>query len=91
MLNPKGLSQLKLMGLVLLLLGWFCFGAAPLWADSNQEWIELTPGMDKIPQISVLESDFQQVVLDLRIAGLWSEEVSTKGGIFNRISIPEYG
>lgn len=91
MLNPKGLSQLKFMGLVLLLLGWFCFGAAPLWADSNQEWIELTPGMDKIPKISVLESDFQQVILDLRISGIWSEEVSTKGGIFNRISIPEYG
>ena len=91
MLNPKGLSQLKLVGLVVLLLGWFCLGATPLWADSNQEWIEFTPGMDKIPQISVLESDFQQVVLDLQISGIWSEEVSTKGGIFNRLSIPECG
>ena len=91
MLNPKGLSQLKFMGLVLLLLGWFCLGAMSLQADSNQEWIELTPGMDKIPQISVLESDFQQVILDLQISGIWSEEVSTKGGIFNRLSIPECG
>ncbi|MGB2770082.1 MAG: C25 family cysteine peptidase, partial [Candidatus Zixiibacteriota bacterium] len=30
-------------------------------------------------------------VLDLQISGIWSEEVSTKGGIFNRISIPDCG
>lgn len=91
MLHPKGLNQLKLVGLVLLLLGWFCLGATPLQADSNQEWIELTPASDRIPQISVLESNLQQVVLDLQISGIWSEEVSTKGGIFNRLSIPKYG
>jgi hypothetical protein len=91
MLHPKGLNQLKLMVLLLLLSCWFCVGATLLQADSNQEWIELTPGMDKTARISVLESDFQQVVLEVEIPGIWSEEVSTKGGVFNRLSIPDYG
>jgi len=91
MLNLKGFNQPKLIGLVLLLLGWFCFGSTPLWADSNLEWIEFTPGMEKISQINVLESNFEQVVFDVQIFGMWSEEVATKGGTFNRLSIPECG
>ena len=46
MLNLKGFNQPKLIGLVFLLLGWFCFGSTHLWADSNPEWIEFTSGME---------------------------------------------
>ncbi len=97
MLNSKGLNQShgswrpKLTGLLLLLLGWFCFSSTPLWANSNPEWIELIPGVEKTPQINVLESNFEQVVFDVQIFGMWSEEVTTKGGVFNQLSIPECG
>ncbi|MCK4403954.1 MAG: hypothetical protein KAW02_02575 [candidate division Zixibacteria bacterium] len=91
MLNSKGLNRLKLLGLLLLVLCWFSFSSTPLWAESNPEWIEFIPGTEKAPQINVLGSNFEQVVLDIQIFGMWSEEVATKGGIFNRLSIPECG
>ncbi len=91
MLNPKDLNQLRFVGLLLLLLGWFCFSSTPLWADSSPQWIEFIQGMEKVPQINVLESGFERVILDVQISGMWSEEVSTKGGVFNRLSIPENG
>jgi len=91
MLNLKGFSQPKLIGLVLLLLGWFFFVSTPLWAESDPVWIEFIPGTEKISQIDVLQSNFEQVIFDALVFGMWSEEVSTKGGVFNQLSIPECG
>jgi hypothetical protein len=76
---------------MLLLLAWFCFGTTSLQAESNAQWIELIPGAEKSPQIRVLESDFEQVIFDVSIPGIWSEEVSTKGGIFTQLRIQEAG
>jgi len=91
MLNSKGLRQLKLAGLMLLLLGWFLFSSSPLWAESDLKWIEFILGKEGIPEVNVLESNFERVVFDAQIFGMWSEEVTTKGGVFNQLSIPECG
>ncbi|HEX7401819.1 MAG TPA: C25 family cysteine peptidase [candidate division Zixibacteria bacterium] len=91
MLNRKGLSQLSFFMLPLLLVLCFSLGSSPAWALSTPQWIEFTPGMDQIPQTKVLESNFQQVILDVQIPGMWSEQVTTKGGDFYRLSIPECG
>ena len=91
MLSSKGLGKLRLIGFLLLLVGWFCFGSTSLWAGSNPKWIRFTPGTETIPQIDVLESNFEQVIFDVQIFGMWSEEVTTKGGIFDQLSIPECG
>ncbi len=89
--NFKGLGRLKLVGLLLLLTGWFCFVSTPLRAESDPQWIELIPGTQKSPQINVLESNFEQVVFDVQIFGFWSEEVTTKGGAFNQLTVPQCG
>ncbi|MGB8656263.1 MAG: C25 family cysteine peptidase [Candidatus Zixiibacteriota bacterium] len=91
MFNRKGLNQRKLALPLLLLVGWFSLGAGPLWAEQTPQWIELTPGMEKTPQVSVLQSDFQQVIFDVQVSGMWSADVSTKGGTFNQLGLPEYG
>jgi hypothetical protein len=89
MLNPKGLNQLRLIGLLLVFC--FSFSSTPLRAESTPQWIGFVTGSDKIPQLNVLESNFQQVVFDIRVSGIWSEEMTTKGGVFNRLEIPECG
>lgn len=91
MLSCKGLSQLKLLAILLLLVCWFSFNSSPLWAESTPQWIELVSGPEKTPQFNVIKSDFQEVIFDAQIYGIWSEEVTTKGGIFNQLSIPECG
>ncbi len=91
MCKSNGLNRLKMTPLVLLLTGWFCLGWTSLWAGSGAQWIEIAPGPDKTPVISVVESNFDQVILDVQIFGLWSEEVDTKGGLYTRLSIPECG
>lgn len=91
MFNSNGWNRLKVAALALLVLGWFCFGSITAWSGSGAEWIEIVPGSEKAPQINVLESNFDQVVLDIQIFGLWSEEMETKGGMFNRLSIPDCG
>jgi hypothetical protein len=91
MLNRKGLSQFRLVVLPLVLVFWFSLGLTPVWAVSTPRWIEFTPGTEQIPQIKVLESNLQQVILEVQIPGMWTEEMTTKGGIFNRLSLPECG
>jgi hypothetical protein len=66
-------------------------GTTSLQAESNAQWIELIPGAEKSHQIRVLQSDFTQVIFDVSIPGMWSEQVSTKGGTFTRLSIPDCG
>ena len=90
MLNCKSFDRLKLAGL-LLLVGWFCFASTPLRAESSPEWIQLIPGAQRGSQINVLESNFERVVFDVQIFGFWSEEVTTKGGVFNQLTVPECG
>ena len=91
MLNRKGLSQLVFVVLPLMLVFWVSLGITPAWAVSAPRWIEFAPGTDQTPQTKVLESNLQQVILDIQIPGMWTEEITTKGGVFNRLSLPECG
>jgi len=86
-----GLNRFRLAGLVVLALGWFCLGSTALSAGSGADWIQIAAGQQAAPQVTVLESNFDQVLLDIRIFGFYSEEVETKGGMFNRLSMPECG
>jgi hypothetical protein len=58
---------------------------------SGPNWIQFRPGEEKVPQINVIQSDFDRVEFDVKVLGMWSEELQTKGGVFNQLSIPEYG
>jgi len=79
----------------LVALGAVCFllalGSSNLQAESEPSWIQLSPGEAKVPDISLTESNFNQVVFEVNISGMWSEEVGTKGGVFNQLIIPECG
>ncbi len=61
------------------------------WADSNRTWISLTPGMERLPQLNLLQSDFDQVLFEVQIPGIQTEKITTKGGEFSLISIPQAG
>jgi hypothetical protein len=91
MFRFNGLNRFGLAGLVVLALGWFCLGSTALGAGSGADWIQMATGQQAAPQVTVLESNFDQVLLDIRIFGFYSEEVETKGGMFNRLSMPECG
>ncbi len=70
---------------------WLVVGSTALWAGSAPEWIELTPGEQKIPQINLTRSDLDGVEFEVRVFGLWSEEAQTKAGTFTQLSIPDCG
>jgi hypothetical protein len=91
MLNRKGLNQLRFAAFLLLLVFWFSLGSVPVWAVSAPRWVEFAPGTEQVPQTKVLESNLQQVILEVQIPGMWTEEMTTKGGVFNRFSLPECG
>jgi len=65
--------------------------ASLLWAEADPTWILLTPGVEKAPQLNLLESDFDQLIFEIQIPGIWSEEIITKGGNFALLSIPNEG
>ena len=67
------------------------FGSSNLNAGSQPNWIQLSPGEARAPGINLTESNFSQVVFEVNIPGMWSEEVQTKGGLFNQLFIPECG
>ena len=60
-------------------------------AAANQSWISLTPSADRTPQVSLLQSGFDQVEFEIQIPGMWSEEITTKGGAFTLLSIYNSG
>lgn len=60
-------------------------------AGSDPSWIQLLSKEAKAPEIRVIESNFDRVVFEVKVSGMWSEEVKTKGGVFNQLTIPECG
>jgi hypothetical protein len=60
-------------------------------AAANQTWIPLTSGADRSPQLTQLRSDFDLVEFEIRIPGVWSEEIATKGGEFTLLSLSGSG
>ncbi|KPL01025.1 MAG: hypothetical protein AMJ91_01935 [candidate division Zixibacteria bacterium SM23_73_3] len=75
-----------------LLIGVLFFAFSPLArAEADPTWISLTPGMEKTLGVNLLQSDFDQVVFEILIPGIWSEEIATKGGNFTLLSISQGG
>ncbi|MGB2981093.1 MAG: C25 family peptidase propeptide domain-containing protein, partial [Candidatus Zixiibacteriota bacterium] len=60
-------------------------------AAANQSWISLIPSADRTPRVSLLQSGFDQVEFEIQIPGMWSEEITTKGGEFTLLSISNSG
>ncbi len=60
-------------------------------AETSPSWVPLAPVSEKTPQVNILRSDIAQVTLKIRIPGIWSEEISTKGGTYSSLSIPSAG
>ncbi len=79
---------LAIFGMAFLLLA---FGASELQAGSEPVWIRVSAGEANAPGLNLIESNFDQVVFELNVSGMWSEEVQTKEGIFNQLYIPECG
>ena len=74
------------------LIGFLFFGFSSLvWAETDPTWIPLIPGMEKAPRVNLLESDFDRVIFEIQVPGIWSEEITTKGGEFALLSIPDKG
>jgi len=84
--SPKG--WFVILGMVFLLLALM---PPSLQAGSGPRWIQLMPGEEKNPQLSVTQSNFDRVEFEVKVLGMWSEELETKGGVFSQLSIPEYG
>ena len=77
-----------IFGMAFLLLA---IGPSKSQAGSNPNWIQLLPKEAKAPEVSLIESNFNQVIFQVEISGMWSEEVGTKEGVFNQLAIPECG
>jgi hypothetical protein len=91
-MKVKSFKRLKgraaILGVAFLLL---VLGPSHSQAESIGNWIQFLSGNAKAPEIEVIESNFNQVVFEVKVFGMWSEELETKGGVFNQLSIPEYG
>lgn len=61
------------------------------WAEAEPTWISLVPAVDKAPRASLLESDFDRLVLHIQIPGMWSQSLTTQAGNFSLFSIVQGG
>lgn len=84
----KSKRGLAILGMVFLFLSLSAINSP---AGSNPSWVQLSPGEAKAPEISLVESNFDQVIFEVRVYGLWAEEINAKGGVFNQLTIPECG
>jgi hypothetical protein len=88
-MRVKGLNRSKAIWVFAAF--WLMVGYTPLWAGSNPKWIEFGAKGEKAPQINVTESNFDRVEFEVKIFGMRSEELQTKGGVFNQLSVPDCG
>ncbi len=70
--RSKGRPTILMMAFLL-----FAFGSSNLRAGSEPNWIQLSPGEAEAPGINLIESNFSQVVFEVDVFGMWSEEVQT--------------
>ena len=75
------------MGISLLLFGFSSF----TWAGKDPSWTPLSFSVDKTPQTNLLESSLTLVAFEIKIPGIWAEEIATKGGDYSLLSIPDGG
>ncbi|MFH1335808.1 MAG: C25 family cysteine peptidase, partial [Candidatus Zixiibacteriota bacterium] len=86
--SPSGVIGLIGMELIaILLLGIFTLARAA----TSPSWVPLTPAEDKIPQLNIIRSNPTQVSIEIMIPGIWTEEVSTAGGVYSSLSISSAG
>jgi len=76
-----------LMGISLLFFGFSSF----TYAGKDPSWTPLSFSVNKTPQINLMESNLTQVTFGIKIPGIWSEEIATKGGNYSLLSIPDGG
>jgi hypothetical protein len=80
----------RFIGVLLLSLLFFGFSSFA-WEGTDPAWISLTADMDKTARVNLLESNFNRVVFEIQIPGIWSEEIATKGGNYSLLSVPDGG
>ena len=90
-MRVKGLNRSKIIFVLVFVALWFVVGSSALGVGSAPEWIQFMSGEEKIPQINMIRSDFGRVEFEVKIFGMWSEELQTKGGAFSQLSIPDCG
>ncbi len=88
-MRVKGISRSKMIVVFVAL--WFVFCSSALGAGLSPRWIQFMPGEEKMPQINLMQSNFDRIEFEVRVFGMRSEELQTKGGVFNQLSLPEYG
>ena len=73
-------------------IGVLLFSFSPVaHSEADPTWISLSPGMEKAPRVNLLESNFDQLIFEIQIPGIWSEEITIKGRNFALFSIPHEG
>ena len=73
-------------------IGVLLFSFSPVaHSEADPTWISLTQSVDRTPRVNLLESDFDKVIFEIQIPGIWSKEIITKGGEFALLSIPDEG
>lgn len=73
-------------------MGFLFFCWSPLIrAETKPAWISLIPILDKKPRVNLMESNFDQVIFEVQIQGMWSEKMTTKGGDYSLLSVPDAG
>ncbi len=90
MWRKSKLRMIELVGtelITFLLVGFFSRGQAAI----SPTWIPLKPAQDKIPQLNITRSDLSQVSFEIKIPGIWSEEISTSGGTYSSLSVSSAG
>jgi hypothetical protein len=90
-MRVKGLNRSKTVFVLALFVFWFLVGSIALGAGFSPKWIQFTPGEEKIPQINLIQSDQNRVEFEVKVFGMWSEELQTKGGVYSQLSIPDCG
>ena len=59
---------------------------------SEARWIPFIAGSGpQKPEATVIESNPSQIVVNIKVFGMWSEEIEHEGKTFTRITIPECG
>ena len=54
---------------------------------SAKEWIPFESNFEQEPQVNVIESDNNRLVLDINVPGMYLENVTVNGEIFQKIGI----
>jgi hypothetical protein len=90
--RKRGLLPILGMVFVLLLMGSSRLSAGSIGqTGSEPNWIGLSSSQAKTPEINIITSNFNEVIFEVKISGMWSEEVETKEGVFNQLTIPDCG